>query len=184
MRRSVLQLGILAVAPFAVGVAQEQPFLDPDTRVRVTFWTPEVSGRAQPQAATVLGHDADSLYFRVANQAEPTSSPWSRVWKVEVVRGKKSRWLPGGIIGGVVGLIAGAQIGSHGKDTDRWLGWSEADCEGMKWGFAGLIVGAFTGATVGALIKTDRWEEIPLDQFRVSVVPQHDGVALGISIAF
>ena len=45
-------------------------------------------------------------------------------------------------------------------------------------------VGAGIGAGIGALSKTDKWEEVPLDQLRVSIVPRRDGFALGFSVAF
>ena len=53
-------------------------------------------------------------------------------------------------------------------------------------GGAGLgALGAGIGAIVGALIKTDRWEEVPLDRLRVSFVPQRGGrFALGLSVRF
>jgi hypothetical protein len=38
---------------------------------------------------------------------------------------------------------------------------------------------------VGALIKTDRWEEVPLDRLRVSFAPKRDGrFTVGFRIAF
>jgi hypothetical protein len=48
----------------------------------------------------------------------------------------------------------------------------------------GATGGALLGALFGALIRTDRWEEVPLDQFRVSVMPRRDGIALGVSVRF
>jgi len=51
-----------------------------------------------------------------------------------------------------------------------------------------LIVSAIVGAAggiVGYFIKTDRWEEIPLERLRVSLTPQRDGgFALGFSVRF
>jgi len=53
---------------------------------------------------------------------------------------------------------------------------------------AALIVsaiGAVAGGIVGYFIKTDRWEEIPLEGLRVSLAPQPDGgFALGFSVRF
>jgi len=40
------------------------------------------------------------------------------------------------------------------------------------------------GAITGAFIKTDRWEEVPLDRLQVSFAPQRDGFAVGLSVAF
>ncbi len=49
----------------------------------------------------------------------------------------------------------------------------------------GVLVGGLLGLGIGALIKTDRWEEVPLDQFRVSLVPQwNGGRALGVAVSF
>jgi hypothetical protein len=49
-------------------------------------------------------------------------------------------------------------------------------------GVGGAIVGGLLGAFVW---KTDKWEEVPLDRLRMSVVPQRDGRhGLGVSIAF
>jgi len=33
-------------------------------------------------------------------------------------------------------------------------------------------------------MKTDRWEEVPLDQLRVSFMPRRDGFVLGFTVAF
>ena len=52
---------------------------------------------------------------------------------------------------------------------------------------AGLFAlpGALLGALIGSHVRTERWEEVPLDQFRVSIVPQRDGrFALGLSVRF
>ncbi len=44
-------------------------------------------------------------------------------------------------------------------------------------------IGAVAGGIVGYFIKTDRWEEIPLERLRVSLAPQRDGgFALGFSV--
>jgi hypothetical protein len=42
--------------------------------------------------------------------------------------------------------------------------------------------GGLVGLGIGALFKTERWEEVPLDQLRVSVAPQPDG-RLGVSVS-
>ena len=43
--------------------------------------------------------------------------------------------------------------------------------------------GALLGAVTGAFIKTDRWEEVPLDEIRVGLSPfASDGVAVSVSL--
>lgn len=52
---------------------------------------------------------------------------------------------------------------------------------------AGLIgvPGAFVGLAVGASTKKERWESVPLDRLRVSMVPRRDGgLAIRVSLAF
>jgi hypothetical protein len=51
-------------------------------------------------------------------------------------------------------------------------------------GVTGALSGALVGLIVGGLIKTDKWEKVPLERLRVSVVAQGDGFGLGASIAF
>ena len=70
----------------------------------------------------------------------------------------------------------------------------EADCTSECWGTVGTaaigagvvsVAGAMVGIVVGALIKTERWEEVPFDQLRVSFVPQRDGrLGIGLSVRF
>jgi hypothetical protein len=49
----------------------------------------------------------------------------------------------------------------------------------------GAVLGGGIGALIGAMTRTDRWEEIPLDRLQVSYTPRHSGrVGVGILIAF
>ena len=53
----------------------------------------------------------------------------------------------------------------------------------------GALVGGAIGAGLGAgirlAVKSDRWEEAPLDRLRVSVLPQRGGgLGLGVSVRF
>ena len=43
----------------------------------------------------------------------------------------------------------------------------------------------FGGAGVGALIKSDRWEAVPLDRLGMEITPGPDGrLALGVRVRF
>ena len=47
------------------------------------------------------------------------------------------------------------------------------------------VLGGAAGAIVGHYIKTDLWEEVPIEGLRVSLAPQRDGgFALGFSVGF
>ena len=65
------------------------------------------------------------------------------------------------VIGGLVGMAGGALLHP----------------------LAALPAGVI-GAGLGALVKSSRWEVVPLDRLQVSVVPTRRGFGLGVSIAF
>jgi hypothetical protein len=67
------------------------------------------------------------------------------------------------------------------RDEDCFCSKGEVAAAG---GAIGAAAGILIGSSIGAVIKTDRWEEVPLDQLRVSIVPRRDGFALEISVAF
>ncbi len=49
----------------------------------------------------------------------------------------------------------------------------------------GAGVGVLLGAAVGTLVTSDVWEEVPLEQLRVSVGPRIDGrLGLSLSVTF
>jgi hypothetical protein len=68
------------------------------------------------------------------------------------------------VIGGGMSLIAGSTVDTEVTSTDYLI-------------FTGLVTvgGAGIGALVGALIKSERWEEYPLDRLSLGLVPTHDG---------
>ena len=79
------------------------------------------------------------------------------------------------MVGGIVYCTALDSSGCKVYDTDyTWMG-----------ALLGAGVGGALGGITGYFIKTDRWEEIPLDRLRVSLAPERDGgFALGFSVGF
>ena len=70
---------------------------------------------------------------------------------------------------------AGHHCGVYGSDADLTL---------LVVGVLGAG-GGLVGAIVGSFIKTEQWEEIPLERLHVSLTPQRDGgFALGFSVRF
>ncbi len=46
-------------------------------------------------------------------------------------------------------------------------------------------MGGVVGGIIGYFVKTERWEEVPLERLRVSLTPRGDGqVALAFSVNF
>ena len=67
--------------------------------------------------------------------------------------------------------------------VENWLANRRLKAAGPRVAFDPVAVGV--GAITGALIKTDHWEDVPLDRVRVSFGPQRDGrFALGASVRF
>ena len=104
------------------------------------------------------------------------------VRRLDVSRGQKSHILLGAGIGlgaGALGAVVFCEVVEKGScelfDDDIRL---EAT---LITGAIGGVVGGF----VGYLIKTDRWEEVPLERLRVSLAPKRDGgFTLGFSVRF
>ena len=79
------------------------------------------------------------------------------------------------------GALAGAAVGPTLNDPEDGL-------TAANWATVGAVLGVPTGmllgTLIGASIKRDRWEEVPLDRLRMSFVPQRDGFAFGLKIEF
>jgi hypothetical protein len=85
------------------------------------------------------------------------------------------------------GLALGAGIGwGIGKAIDDSYPEGGLDLDlGQAYGAGiGAAVGFLAGVVAGSLIKSDKWEEVPLDRLRVSLGPQRGGFGIGASIAF
>ncbi|MFQ5704178.1 MAG: hypothetical protein ACE5HT_09160 [Gemmatimonadales bacterium] len=110
--------------------------------------------------------------------------PLEVVTKLEVHRGHRSKAGVGAIVGAIVGVAGGAAFAVNRCSID--------DCENFLYAasvFAGATIGGTVGLGVGAgfgsLIRTDRWEESPIDRRHVGATPQHTGrFRVRLSVAF
>ena len=170
MRHITLLVVVVAVTPLSNIRAQDSLPVTVGDRVRVT--APDIDLNRYDGTIRVIGRNAltvDTLPIALES-----------VTRLDIHRGRKSKSGTGALIGAGIGLVYFAYIASV---CSRGF-----VCTGDVLVAAFTIVvggGAGIGALVGWLIKTDRWEEVPLNQLRVSVVPQRDGrFALGFSVAF
>ena len=184
MRPGTFLLAVLAVAPFSSATTQQQPPpVKPGDRVRIGVCTPVCGTRV---TGSVLELRSDALLVKSERSGDTLQVALASLGMVEVSRGQKSRVGKGALIGVLVGVGLGAGVGfavGKGLEDDN-----VCDCHpaGMAVGGLGVgALGALIGAGVGAATKSDRWEEVPLDQLRVSFVPQRDGrFGLGLSLRF
>jgi len=169
---------MLLAAPICTATAQDRiSLLEPGQRVRVTV--PSLGLNQHEESFS--GVQGDTLVLASMR------CPITDVERLDVHAGRRSRAVTGALVGAVAGLLAGVPLGMAEQ--------SRYDCDPNN-GFAPCIppmptipvmlaaLGAGVGAVTGAFIKTDRWEEVPLEQVRVSVAPQRGGVVIGISMAF
>ena len=181
MRPVTFLVAVLAVAPLTRVTAQERTPVKVGDRVRVTYREPCppntrcVGTRPDAtQMATVVSWTRDTLFLDLGRL------PIDVITRLEVIRGRKGRTAEGAIIGaGFMGsLMSLAAISACGQLS------CSAGAVVRKVGFAAAI-GAGIGALIGSAFTGDRWEEVPLGQLRVSVVPQRDGrFGLGLSVRF
>lgn len=193
MGRILLAVTSIALAASASLAAQEPDVrLGPGQRVRVTVPRYEFSR----VVGTVVDIQPDTLYVRWAQRrfvgsretrwdSVTTAVPIAAIERLEVSRGRRSRWLLGlGLgmaVGGATGALAGYATGD--EDPPCWVICTAGD----KAAFLGVtlgVVGGVVGVVAGALSKGDRWQEVPRERLRVTVAPTRTGVVLGARLAF
>lgn len=114
----------------------------------------------------------------------------TQVTRLDVHRGTKGNAGKGALIGGSVLGAAGLGLSIlFVAGGCEFVDSSGCDGSGPAVIAIGTAItfgaGALLGAVTGAFIKSDRWEEVPVYQPRVSFAPQRDGrFSLGLSVAF
>ena len=156
---------ILSLSPAGLAGQTATSPIPADSRIRVTT-------HAGPGLEYVGSLDAwrgDSLEMS-GSGLNHQAIPLSDLAKLEISRGRKGHWLVGALIGTGVGLGAGllATSANNADDpasNDPISGAAGAIAEqtfdvGIV--FVSTLAGAGIGALVGALIKTEKWEEVPI----------------------
>lgn len=156
--------GLLVLSPAWLAAQTEVSPVLIDSRIRVTTH----SAPGLESVGTFDSWDGSSLELSGANLA-PQTIPLSDLAKLEISRGKKGHWGKGALIGTGLGLVAGiiaARIDQVEIDDSNWLfAGSEEQLEPISDAaivFVSTVTGAALGGIIGALIKTERWEEVPL----------------------
>ncbi len=184
MRHATILIAILAFVPLASATAQVP--VPPGARVRVTghfcplFYSNCAGGRPERRVGTFVAWKSDSLV--VQSNGDTVQVALMNVTRLDLHMGRKAQAGTGAVVGGLV-VVVPLAIGAAlcGGDGFGCPTAGEAARGLLVWGAAG----AFLGALIGASTNTDRWEEVPLDQLRVSFGPQRDGrFGLGASVRF
>jgi hypothetical protein len=190
-------IGICAISvviPFASLRAQQSA--TPGDRVRIsechirTLRSGTLRNECERHVGTLSALTAQIVTLRMEDTATEFTVPLDSVIKLEVHRGQRRHAGRGALIGSIVGVTTGVIVGAvvaSAPATCEDLGWSEP-CGAQLALAGGLFLGAsgaLVGTVVGALIRTDRWQEVPLDRLSVGLAPQRDGrFALAMSVSF
>jgi hypothetical protein len=148
----------------APGVAENRP------RLRLTHpcdLTPSAARLCRTEGRWD-GVPGDTI--RVATAASVTAFPAAVLQRVEIHRGQRSHRAAGAGIGFVAGgvatylvLNAGGSRSLCDRDANQ-----DAMSSGECWGLTllGGAVGAGLGAVVGGFIRSEKWEDIPVERLR------------------
>lgn len=166
--RAVVPAAVL-LSSVSTGVLDAQSVATGD-RVRAT-----VEARSGRLAGTLVEWVQDTLYLAPDGSADGgtvTAIPVGTLSRFEVSKGLRSNAGKGALIGGAIGLlvgggmsiIAGSTVDTEVTSTDYLA-------------FTGLVTlgGVGLGALIGALSKSERWEEFPVDGLRLGIAPGGDG---------
>jgi hypothetical protein len=180
MRNIILAIAVFTLVSPARAVTQEFLWLKPDAKVRVTAPAVGLSeriGRVQELNGDTLVVQVDAMR-KGRLRLEMLDVPMSSITKLDVTTGRRGHWLEGAGIGFLFGVVMGAASGDD--PPDQWF----ASSAGEKAGMGGLVFGLI-GAGIGALIKSDKWAEVPLDQLRPRLIAGQGGqVGVGVAMRF
>ena len=162
---------IFGGAPTEITAQEPLPFY-PGVRVRVTAPDCGLRGRATEFRAL----RAETLVL------DTTECPLASVTRLDVSRGRKS-WVGLGIFIGVPAGALGAVVYCKTLDVSgcKLFGDDLTGAVAIAFGALGFLAGGI----VGHFVKTELWEEVPVERLSVSLAPQRDGgSALGFSVRF
>ncbi len=200
--RSALLLAALLTAQSPNGDAQASR-LTPGTRIRLThmyFCSSDVSGtvdcttaargaagvRPQQVAGALVRLERDSVVLNIA-PTRTLALPAAALEALAVSRGKHGHRLAGAGVGFLVGAgVSFALLNTGGSNSlcDRSANQdaiSSSECIGLA--ALGGIAGAGLGAVIGGLVRTERWQNVPLEHLRVNLTP-HAGSKSGLAVVF
>ncbi len=206
MRNAVAAwLAPLLVVSAVATSAQEQPSIEPGARVRISQCHTLVlrSGALTTECArytgTLVAIAPGVLEMREDRGVKGSTVPSDSVTKfethaggdtqtrVDVHRGTRIHPVRGAGIGFLVGGVATGVYFAIYCDpmADRDLCGGSRTEAGLGYGAFGGLIGGFFGMLFGAAIRTDRWDEVPLDQLRLQPVATLDSrLGLAASVRF
>lgn len=188
MRRSTQSLtAIWLLGHFASLPAQNPPPFEPGAWVSIS--APDCGVRSL--VGTFTAYEGGNVGVKPDQEQSSVWVPLTSVTNFKRSSGLKSSAGTGALIGLLAGGAVGAVVGVATYEECHAVGFmacfmspNSAGEQAVLGGLAGLLFGGGLGALIGAFVKTDRWEEVPLDRLRVSIVPRRESLALALSVTF
>lgn len=153
----------------------------PGTRVRLSVPC-DPNGATCVVAGTFVKSGEDSIRIASGEGQSTTGYGLSAVRRIEVGDGYRTHRA----LGAGIGFVAGAGItyfvtstGGSTSPCDRSANqdaMSSTECLGLA--AVGGVAGAGLGFLIGSLFRSERWRNVPLEQFRLSFAPRRIGFGL------
>lgn len=129
----------------------------------------------------------DTIALAVAGST--TSYSLNALRRLEVSGGRRSHWLAGAGVGFLVGAGAAFAVLYSGGSTSlcnqsaNQDAMSSGECIGLT--ALGGLAGAGLGAVIGSRLRSERWQDVPIERLRLGLGPQVDGrFGLAFTVAF
>lgn len=143
--------------------------------------------RVKTASSTVIGtlDTREPEYLVIQTATIQARISWDSISRLQISRGMKSNTLKGAIggtllLGAVGGFIYIVACPPDGTASDTSF------CEKTSpggWTGVWAVTGGLFGALVGYSSKSERWEDLPSDRWRIQVTPDlNGGVAVGASL--
>lgn len=179
-------VGLLTALTWAPVFAQRTPpGKEPTTEVKEGEWVQVRFGGSEDQVieGSMEGIEENDLLVLPPGGTETSRIPMDRVREFRVLRGSKSQALKGLGVGLASGAVVGAFMGlADGDDEPGFIQFSAEEKAAMGAVAFGLI-GGVAGLLIGAVSRTDRWEQASLSAATPSVqLRPNGGLGVGISI--
>lgn len=166
-------IAVLLLTPLADLLGQQDTLVAPGARVRV--YAPDRF------VGTVEALNPDALVLGLEHRDSSLAILFASITRLEVSVGQKSRARQGAAIGFFAGIGLGlAMAAAFAEDTRETGPTTENLAVALGLFAAGTGLGALAGYGIGSGIKVERWETVPLDQIRVTLMP-YEGLGLTVS---
>jgi len=157
---ALVAVALLCAAPIHAAAQDGALFLGNKIRVLV-------QGQAW-SVGTLAALDTTALVL-IRGGGDTSSVSLGNVRQLDVAAGRRSNSgvgaLAGAVFGGVIGAIeSGERIPAYSDNRTANTG-----NKTLRGGLIGVAAGAVLGAAIGALVRSDRWQIVPLTRLRLGI---------------